>query len=212
MKKEEINIKLKECFKKCALGRQQLRKCVINSMKLGLTKEDVLAVSYELGKKIDRHEVSLCAITAIGQVFGYEERYKAVKPRRLSKREIEDIKDKLKGCFKKCDLARRQLRKCIINAINAGLSKEEIFSLTDEIVGGLGKNEVSACAMAAVNEVLKLETSKKKKPANIVKKQGFGIVECPRCGVRMRRLINPQGYWCPNCNKIIKDKYMDKKF
>jgi len=30
---------------------------------------------------------------------------------------------------------------------------------------------------------------------------------CPFCGYRyMRRLIKPMGYWCPNCDKIVKDK------
>ena len=28
---------------------------------------------------------------------------------------------------------------------------------------------------------------------------------CRICGGRMRRLIRPQGYWCPNCNRIFKD-------
>jgi len=32
LKESEIKNKLKECFKKCALGRTQLRKCVVNSM------------------------------------------------------------------------------------------------------------------------------------------------------------------------------------
>ena len=171
MQKEEIRTKLRDCFLKCALGRRQLRKGVINAMKAGLTKEDVLAVSDELGKKFDQHEVSLCSITAIGQVFRYEERYGTVKSGQLSEKEKEEAKDKLKGCFKKCGLTRRQLRKCITNAIDVGLSKDEFLALTDDIVGGLGKNEVSACAIVAIDEVLRYEESLRKKPIDVVKER-----------------------------------------
>jgi len=36
------------------------------------------------------------------------------------------------------------------------------------------------------------------------------LPRCPYCNYRyMRRLINPNGYWCPGCGKIIKDKYKE---
>ena len=35
MKKEEIRKELKKCFRKCALGRKQLRKCIVNAMNAG---------------------------------------------------------------------------------------------------------------------------------------------------------------------------------
>ena len=39
------------------------------------------------------------------------------------------------------------------------------------------------------------------------------LPRCPVCGYRyMRRLINPFGYWCPDCNKILTIiKYPKKK-
>ena len=39
MEKEIIRTKLKECFERCAMGRIQLRKCVINAMDAGFPKE-----------------------------------------------------------------------------------------------------------------------------------------------------------------------------
>ena len=64
------------------------------------------------------------------------------------------MKNKLKQCFKKCGRARRQLRKYVINALNAGLTREEVLAITDDIVGGFGKDEVSVCAIIAVEQVL----------------------------------------------------------
>ena len=69
--------------------------------------------------------------------------------------EKQEIKNKLYKWFKKCGFARKQLRKCIVNALKLGLTKEEILAYTDYIVGGLGKNEVSICVIVAVEEVLK---------------------------------------------------------
>ena len=37
LKESEIENKIKECFKQCAAGRQQLRKCVVDAMNVGLT-------------------------------------------------------------------------------------------------------------------------------------------------------------------------------
>ena len=59
LKESEIKNKLKECFKKCAAGRQQLRICVSNSMSKGLSKEEILVIISEMGTKIGQDESSL---------------------------------------------------------------------------------------------------------------------------------------------------------
>jgi len=171
MKKEEIRNKLKECFLKCALGRRQLRKCVVNGMNAGLTKQDVLDISDEMADGSLQDEAPLCSITAIGQAIKFEEEHKKAKQIILTADKKEELKNKLKQCFKKCGLARKQLRKCVVNALNAGLTKEEVLAITDDLVGGLGKNEVSVCAVVAVDQVLRYEESHRAKPIDIVKER-----------------------------------------
>ena len=154
MDKKEIRNRLKECFKKCASGRTQLRNCVIDIMDAGLTKQDVLDVADELATGKWKDEAYLCAVTAIGQALRYEEKHKRTRPISIRKETKDRIKNKLKQCFKKCGHARRQLRKRVVNALNAGLTREEVLAITDDIVGGFGKDEVSVCAIIAVEQVL----------------------------------------------------------
>jgi len=157
MKKEEIKNRLLNCFKKCAKSRIQLRKCVNNSMNEGLTRQDVLDISDEMANGTLQDEAPLCSITAIGQALRYETEHEKNMTPSLTKNKKEELKNKLKQCFKKCGLARKQLRRCVIKALNAGLTKEEVLAITDDIVGGLGKNEVSVCAIVAVDQVLRYE-------------------------------------------------------
>lgn len=126
-------------------------------MDAGLTKQDILAIADEMGTGSLKDEVSLCAVTALGQALRYEKKLKKIKPIQLSDSTKEEIKNKIKGCFKKCGLARRQLRKCVVNALRAGLTKEELLGITDDIVGSFGTDQVSVCAIIAVDEVLKYE-------------------------------------------------------
>lgn len=155
MKKQDIENKLLECFKKCALGRIHLKKCVNNAMNAGLTKQDIISISDEMATGNLRKEASLCAVTAIGQALKFEKSHKLTKNKILKSEEKINIKNKLKLCFKKCGYARKQLRKCITNALKLGLTKEEILVYTDDVIGGLEKNEISVCAIVAVEEVLK---------------------------------------------------------
>jgi len=156
MNKKGIENKIEKCLKECATGRMQLRKCVADAMERGLTKQDILAIADEMAATAGlKDEVSLCAVTAIGQALRYEKNHKKIKPIELSNSKKEETKNKIKGCFKKCGLTRRRLRECVVNALKVGLTKEELLGITDDIVGGFGKNQVSVCAIIAVDEVLK---------------------------------------------------------
>ncbi|UCC20125.1 MAG: hypothetical protein JSV62_02250 [Promethearchaeota archaeon] len=157
LNKNELKKRLEVCFKKCADGRNQLRNSVIKAMDTGFKKEEVLAIASEMTKLGLKDEATLCSITAIGQALSYRGETKKIKSDSIISDEKEKVKNRLIQGFKKCGITRRQLRKCVVNALNAGLSKEELLGLTDDIVGGLGKNEVSVCAIVAIDEILKYE-------------------------------------------------------
>ena len=171
LKENDIKNKLEQCFRKCAAGRMQLRICVDRAMDKGLTKENILAIVHELSTGTLHDEASLCAIVAIGQALKRKENHSKSKLVSISNKQREEIENKLRNCFKKCGLARRQLRKCIVNALNTGLTKEELLAISDNIVGGFGKDEVSLCAIIAVNQVLLYEESVRAKPIDIVKER-----------------------------------------
>jgi len=171
LSESEIEDMLKDCFKKCSLGRIQLRKCVDNAMNASLTKEEILAIASEIPHGIEKEDASLCSIIAVGQILRYEKKHEKAKTSSLDENTREDIKKKLRVCFKKCGLAKKQLRKCIVNAIDAGLTTDEILALTDDIVGGLGEKQVSLCAIVAVEQVLRFEESARTNPIDIVKER-----------------------------------------
>ena len=175
VKESEIKKKIKECFKNCATGRQQLRVCVSNSMNTGLSKEDVLAIINEMGTEAGQDEASLCSIVAIGQAMRYEEEHEEEHGKNRIVTSSDDGKKsvtiKLQGCIRKCGSTRKQLRKCVANALDAGLSKEEILAFTDEIVGGIGKDDVSLCGIIAADQVLRYEEAVRKKPIDILKER-----------------------------------------
>jgi hypothetical protein len=172
LKEAEIKNNLKECFKKCAAGRQRLRGCVVDLMNNGLSKSEILTIINEMGSGAEYDESSLCSIVAIGQAMRYEEKYPSKKSIKKSNNN-KNSKNKLRECLKTCVLARRKLRKCVINALNIGLSKEEILAFTDEIVGGVGKDDVSLCGIIATDQVLRFEESIRAKPIDIVKEREF---------------------------------------
>ena len=171
LKESAIKNKLEECFRKCAAARMQLRICVDNAMDAGLIKENVLAIVHELSTNTLYDEASLCAIVAIGQALKRKDDERKSKLISLSNTQRKEIDNKLRNCFKKCGLARRQLRKCILNALDAGLTKDEVLAISDTIVGGFGKDEVSLCAIIAVNQVLSYEENARAKPIDIVKER-----------------------------------------
>jgi len=174
LKESEVKNKLKECFRKCAAGRQQLRVCVSNSMNTGLSKEEVLAIINEMGTGVGQDEASLCSIVAIGQAMRYEEKHANSRTVTSSNDKRKSAKIKLQGCLRKCGSTRRQLRKCVANALDAGFSKEEILAFTDEIVGGVGKDDVSLCGIIAADQVLRYEENLRKKPIDILKEREMG--------------------------------------
>ncbi len=163
MKKEEIKNKLEVCLKKCALSSNQLRKCVNNAMDIGITKTELLTIADEMAAGDLKEEASLCSITAIGQALKYEGMQKKVKTISIKNQDKEEFKNKLKQCFKKCGLARKQLRKHILSSLKSGLKKEELLAMTDDLVGGFGKDHISVCAIVAIDEVLKYEEINKLK-------------------------------------------------
>jgi hypothetical protein len=168
LKKSEIKNKLKECFKKCAVGRQDLRICVTSSMDSGLTKEEILSIIKNMGSGGIQDEASLCSIVAIGQAMRYEEKngnFTNIVPANNGKKSAVL---KLQKCLRKCSSARKRLRKCVANALDAGLSKEEILAFTDELVGGVGRDDVSLCGIIATDQVLRYEESVRAKPLDIV--------------------------------------------
>jgi len=171
LKESKIKNKFKECFKKCSLGRIQLRKCVDNAMNAALTKEEILAIANEIPHGVKKEDASLCSIIAVGQILRYEKKHEKTKTSSLDENTRENIKKKLRGCFKKCGLAKKQLRTCVVNAIDAGLTTDEILALTDDIVGGLGEKQVSLCAIVAVEQVLRFEENIRAKPIDIVKER-----------------------------------------
>lgn len=173
LKDSDIKNKLEECFKKCSLGRTQLRKCVVNAMDAGLSKDNILVISNDMTSGFLHDEASLCAIVAIGQALRYEEKHGKSEPILISDKEREKIESKLRGCFKKCGLAKRQLRKCIVNALDAGLTKEEVLAISDDIIGGFGKDEVSLCAIIAISQTLIYEESMRTRPIDIVKERSL---------------------------------------
>jgi len=154
MNEKEIRNKLIICFRKCASDRNRLRECVINIMDAGLTKKDVVNVAEELASGKFKKEAYLCGVTAIGQAIRYKEKNKKLYENKIEKETVDFFKEKLKKCFKKCGLARIKLRKCVLEALDSGITKEEILAITDDIVGNFGRNEVSVCAIIAVEEVL----------------------------------------------------------
>lgn len=173
MKKEEIRKELKKCFRKCALGRKQLRKCIVNAMNAGLTKEEVLAITDKRRSGDRQYAASLCSIVAASQLYRYERKHKHAVENyvSLSSKKKEEIKDKLGDCFRKCVLAKSQLKKCIGNAMDLGLTHDEILTITDDIVGGLGEEQVSLCAIVALDHALSYEVTIRKKPIDVVKER-----------------------------------------
>jgi len=125
-----------------------------------------MAIINDMATNVGQEEASLCAIIAIGQALRHEEKSK--NNIIVNKQEVEK---KLRDCFIKCGLARKKLRKCVIEALDIGLTKEEVLAITDDIVGGFGKNEVSVCAIIAVDQVLIYEESARAKPIDISKEK-----------------------------------------
>ena len=160
----EINTNLKECFKKCADGRNQLRDCVSSAIDAGLPREKIIEIINEMVTISEQDESSLCAIIAIGQALRYEQNSGNSKSVHMGNE--SEIENKLRDCFNKCRSAKRELGCCLINALDSGLNKNEILAISDEIVGGFGKDEVSLCAIVAVHQILRYHENIKTKSKN----------------------------------------------
>jgi len=101
-----------------------------------------------------KDEAYLCAVTAIGQALRCEEKFEKTITNPINGEMNNKLINKLKECFKRCGLARKQLRKCVSNALDAGLTKEEVLAIVDDLIGDFEKDEISVCAIVAVEQVL----------------------------------------------------------
>jgi hypothetical protein len=173
LNESKLRSKLEECFKKCADGRMQLRNCVVNAMDSGLNKEDVLTIINDMATGGLFDEASMCSIVAIGQALRYEEKEAKNEADLKEAKSQLTIEKTLRDCYKKCSQARGHLRECIVDALDAGLNKDEVLAISDDIVGGFGKDEVSLCAIIAVNQVLQYEESARAKPIDIIKERNL---------------------------------------
>ena len=95
----KMKSKLKECFAKCAQGRQELRVCVSNSMDAGLSKEEILAIINKRITGVSEDDSSLCSVVAIGQMMRYEDKHVINKSLKLSNEEKKESKIKLEECL-----------------------------------------------------------------------------------------------------------------
>ena len=162
MKKEEIRENLKECIKKCTLGRKQLKTCVVNAMNAGLTKEEVLTITTSKeGIGVWGYEASLCAIVAESKLLRYEKEHKYTEPNSVSITDEEkgELRNRLRDCFKKCVMATSQIRKCIGNTMDLGLTHDEVLAITGDIVGEFREEQISISPIVALTNALSYEES-----------------------------------------------------
>lgn len=84
-----------------------------------------------------------------------------------SAREIlkeSEIKKKFEKCFQNCIEARKQLRMCVVNALDAGMTREEILIIADKFTG----RDISICSIIMLDEILRHKRSARKEPISVV--------------------------------------------
>lgn len=74
----------------------------------------------------------------------------------------KEIRKRLKEYFKKCASGRTQLRNCVIDIMNAGLTKQDVLDGADEMATGKWKDEAYLCAVTAIGQALRYEEKHKK--------------------------------------------------
>ena len=55
--------------------------------------------------------------------------------------------------------------------MDVGLTHDEVLAITDDVLGGLGEEQVSLCAIVALDHALSYEETIRKKPIDIVKER-----------------------------------------
>lgn len=145
------------CFNKCASAREQVRICIKNILDSGFPKEELYKIVNNIATGELFEESNLCAVIVILQVLKYKTKHKKTKSIKIENKKKKKIENNLKKYFKKCDLARKELKKCLINILNQGYTKEEILSFSDGIMGDNDTDESSICAIFAINQVLQYE-------------------------------------------------------
>ena len=87
--------------------------------------------------------------------------------KRSSKEISKDNKnlEELRQCLLKCAECRAKLKKCVVKVLDAGVLKEQIMLLVDEVVGN---DTTSLCGLIALSETLRYEENIRKKPIDVV--------------------------------------------
>ena len=155
------------CLRRCAAGRRYLRESVASAMDVGLSKQDVLAIIDERGGR-GTPDASLCSVVAIGEAMRYKQTRAGEKPPTAADAERESKAASFRRCLQDCFNARDELRYCVVGVLDAGLSRESVLALIDEIVGGVAEDDISLCGILAVDHILAHEEAIRKEPIDIL--------------------------------------------
>ena len=82
---------------------------------------------------------------------------------------MNELQRDLSKCMNNFKLARKQLNKCISNALDRGLTQHEILAVSERFLSG----DCELCQVAVLSEILKYEATKRKRPINIVEEREF---------------------------------------
>lgn len=87
-----------------------------------------------------------------------------------SAREIlkeSEIEKGFERCFQNCVRARERLRRCVVNALDAGMTRDEIMIIADKHAAG----DLSICSIIMLDEILRYERSARKEHIAVVKER-----------------------------------------
>ena len=154
-------------LRKCALGRRELRGSVRLAMDAGLSKEDIIGIIREAGRK-NYTDASLCSIIATGEAMRYEVTHPDGRSAQASLPERTIREFEFRESMQRCVDARDDLRASVIRILDTGLTKERVLSLIDEIVGGLARDDFSLCGILAAEQILSHEETRRREPIDIL--------------------------------------------
>ena len=82
---------------------------------------------------------------------------------------MNKLQKDLGKCMNNFKMARSQLNKCIVNALNRGLTQTEIMAVAQTTFS----QGCELCQASILGEILKYEETKRKKPIDIVEEREF---------------------------------------